>query len=161
MARTAVKGYLKVKDEMERRKRLEMKWDPETLKYVPGLNSAPDSFMELRLKVLRRTALRFRPMLKATLKYAPNEKSAVKCREVMELYRKAFGAMTMAERIRSVVVRILASREQRRIKKEGVIMRQPPMYRVTYPDRTAEDTVSSYSASSAQIMEDTAEIKIA
>jgi hypothetical protein len=33
-------------------------------------------------------------------------------------------------------VRLLAIRENRRMKKEGTIMRQPPTNRVIYPDRT-------------------------
>ena len=41
MAKTAVNGYLKVKDEIEKRSRLGMKWDPETLKYIPELNASP------------------------------------------------------------------------------------------------------------------------
>jgi len=161
MAKTAIKGYLRVKDEIAERKRLGMKWDPETLKYIPGLNAAPDAFMELRLNSMRRYALSFRPMLKTTLKYVPNEKSAVNCREVIDLYQRTFGPMTLATRIRSIFVRVLASREQRRINKEGVIMRQPPTYRITYPDRSTEHPASEYDAPTGQAVKNSADIKIA
>jgi hypothetical protein len=75
-------------------------------------------------------------MLSSTLKYAPNAQAAEKCRRVIGLYKKAFGPMTVSERIKSLVVRIYAIREKHKIRKEGVVMRQPPTNRVTYPDRT-------------------------
>ena len=161
MAKTAVNGYLKVKDEIEKRSRLGMKWDPETLKYIPGLNASPDVYMEQRLASMKRYALKYRPMLKTTLKYAPNAKAASKCRELMELYRRAFGPMTLAEHVRSIVVSVLAIKEQRRLNKEGVIMRQPPTHRTTYPDRSSDCTDSEYDAMTDSALEDSAEIKIA
>lgn len=161
MAHTAIKGYLKVKDETAKRERLGMKWDPYTLKYVPGLNAHLDTFMQLRLDCMRRYALRFRPVLKTTLKYAPNAKAAAKCLEVMELYRRAFGPMTLVEHMRSIAVRILAFREQRRIQRDGVVMRQPPTSRVTYLDRSSEYYRSEYGVAAVHEEEDPGNIKIA
>ncbi|MBN2322075.1 MAG: radical SAM protein [Acidobacteria bacterium] len=161
MAHTAVKGYLRVKEETAKRERLGMQWDPDSLKYIPGLKTPPDTFMQLRLDCMRRYALRFRPILKTTLKYSPNAKAAAKCREVIELYRTAFGPMTLSERMRSIAVRILASREQRRIERDGVVMRQPPACRITYPDRSSQYSSSDHSMPTVSAEEDSTEIKIA
>jgi radical SAM superfamily enzyme YgiQ (UPF0313 family) len=136
MAMTAVKGYMKVKAEIAEREQSGLVWDPGTLQYVSGKNPSPDAFMQQRLDSIKRNALRFRPALSSTLKYAPNAQAAKKCRTVMALYHQAFGPMTILERMKSVAVRLLAIRESRRMKKEGTVMRQPPTSRITYPDRT-------------------------
>jgi radical SAM superfamily enzyme YgiQ (UPF0313 family) len=136
MAMTAVKGYMRVKAEIANREKSGLTWDAKALRYVPGGNPSKDSFMRQRLDSMKRNALRFRPALSTMLKYAPNAKAAVKCRKVMALYNEAFGPMTIADRVKSAAVRLLAMRESRRMKKEGTIMRQPPTNRVTYPDRT-------------------------
>lgn len=136
MAMTAVKGYLRVRGEITERQKSRLTWDPGTLRYVAGGNSSPDAFMQRRLDSMKRNALRFRPALSSTMRYAPNARAAEKCREVMALYDKAFGPMTIPDRVKSAAVRLLAIRESRRMKKEGTIMRQPPTSRVLYPDRT-------------------------
>ena len=135
MAHTALKGYLRVRDEMADRQKRGLVWDPQGLKYVQGNAPARDHFMELRLEAMKRNALHFRPVLGSSLKYSPNAAAAEKCRKVIALYKKVFGPMTMAERLKSVTVRLLAIRENYRIKKEGAVLRQPPMNRVEYPDR--------------------------
>jgi radical SAM superfamily enzyme YgiQ (UPF0313 family) len=136
MAMTAVRGYLRVKAEIAEREKSGLTWDPKTLQYVAGRNSSPDAFMRQRLDSMKRNALRFRPALSSTLKYAPNAQAAEKCRKVIALYDEAFGPMTMLDRVKSAAVRLLAIRESRRMRKEGTIMRQPPTNRITYPDRT-------------------------
>jgi radical SAM superfamily enzyme YgiQ (UPF0313 family) len=137
MAMTAIKGYLRVKAEIEEREKLGMQWDPAKLCYIAGKKPAVDAFMRLRLHSMQKNAQRFRPALSSTLKYAPNAEAAAKCRRVMALYREAFGPMTFLERVKSAAVRLLAVRESRRISKEGTIMRQPPTNRVTYSDRSS------------------------
>jgi hypothetical protein len=54
----------------------------------------------------------------------------------MALYNSAFGPMTFLERAKSLGVRLLAMRENRRIREEGMVMRQPPTSRTTYADRS-------------------------
>ena len=144
MAMTSVKGYLRVKAEIAEREKLGMIWDPATLKYVQGKGPARDEFMHLRLDSMKRNALRFRPILSSTLKYAANAQAAEKCRKVMALYNEAFGPMTFSERMKSLTVRLLAVRENRRMKKDGVIMRQPPTNRTTYPDRSVKAPGEDY-----------------
>lgn len=135
MAKTAVRGYWKVAAEAAERRRMGLRWDPEAGSYGPVLHAAADGFMDLRLARMRRYALQYRPVLKTTLKYAPNEKSAAKCREVLEMYRRVFGPMSVADRARSVCVGVLARLEQRRIHRDGAVLRQPPSRRILYPDR--------------------------
>jgi radical SAM superfamily enzyme YgiQ (UPF0313 family) len=147
VAMTAVKGYVRVKAEIAEREKLRLTWDSRTLRYVAGRNSSPDVFMQRRLDSMKRNALRFRPALSTTLKYAPNAQAAEKCREVMALYDEAFGSMTILDRLKSVAVRLLAIRESRRMKKEGAIMRQPPTKRILYPDRTFRTAKKAETAS--------------
>ncbi len=154
MAKTSVNGFLNVRAEIEERERLGLTWDPEKMTYLKRQGSARDEFMRLRLESLRKNAERFHPALGTMLKYAPNAAAAAKCREVMALYREAFGPMSLSDRLKSVAVRLFAIRESRRIRKEGSIMRQPPTNRVAYPDRTdtcaSEDYLKSRTSISAQ-----------
>jgi hypothetical protein len=135
MANTALKGYLRVRDEVANRKLLGLTWDPVTLTYIPGNKPTHDEFMEMRLDSMRKNALRFRPALSSSLKYAPNRAAADKCRNLIALYTKTFGPMTIPERLKSFAVRALAIRENYRIKRNGNTLRQPPTNRITYPDR--------------------------
>lgn len=144
MARTAIKGYLRVRAEIAEREKQGMVWDAAAVKYVRGRAGVRDTFMHLRLEALRKNALRFRPTFSATLKYAPNAQAAEECRAVMALYNETFGPMTLSERMKSIAVRLLAIRESRRIKREGTILRQPPTNRVTYPDRAIESPNEEY-----------------
>jgi radical SAM superfamily enzyme YgiQ (UPF0313 family) len=136
MAITAIRGYLRVKAEVAERERSGLTWDSKTLRYISGRNSSPDAFMRQRLDSMKRNALRFRPALSSTLKYAPNTEAADKCRKAIALYDEAFGPMTILDRMKSAAVRLLAIRESHRMRKEGTVMRQPPTNRVIYPDRT-------------------------
>ncbi|MDI9612146.1 MAG: radical SAM protein [Acidobacteriota bacterium] len=137
MAHTAVKGYLALRAEIEDREKKGLAWDPETMRYVQGQAPAPDPFMRLRLERVKKTALMFRPALGAMMRYAPNARAEAKCRKVMAMYREAFGPMSLTDRLKAMAVRVFALRESRRIRKEGVVMRQPPTRRVTYPERKA------------------------
>jgi hypothetical protein len=136
MANTAIKGYLRVREEISDREKRGLTWDPVTLKYIPGNGSSHDTFMQSRLDSMRRNAIRFRPALSSSLKYAPNAAAADRCRKVMALYNQTFGPMTVLERLESFAVRLLAIRENRRLKRDGTTLRQPPTNRITYPDRT-------------------------
>jgi hypothetical protein len=144
MAMTAIKGYTRVKAEIAEREKSGMVWDPSALTYVRSRRPVRDEFMHLRLESVKRNALRFRPALGSTLRYAPNAKAAEKCREAMALFHECFGPMIFSERMKSLAVRLLAAREIRRMKKEGVIMRQPPTNRITYPDRAEASQNEDY-----------------
>jgi hypothetical protein len=136
MAKTALHGFINVKAEIEERERLGLAWDPAELRYVQGSSPSRDEYMRLRLEAMRKNALRFRPMLSSTLRYAPNAASAQKCREIMKQYDLTLGPMSLGDRLKSMAVRVLAIRESRRMKKDGPIMRQPPSHRVSYPERS-------------------------
>jgi hypothetical protein len=138
MAQTAIMGYTRVRNEIAERQRMGLIWDPHTLRYIPGNAPARDRFMELRLDAMRRNALRFRPALSSSLKYAPNPEAAEKCRKVIALYDQVFGQMTLADRMKSVTVRMLAIFENRRILRDGTTLRQPPTHRIEYSDRTGD-----------------------
>ena len=111
MAKTAISGYIKIKAEIEEREKLGFAWDPAELRYVQGDSPSKDEFMQLRLESMKRNALRFRPALSSMLRYAPNAAAAEKCRQVMRLYDVTFGPMSLADKLKSMAVRILAVRE--------------------------------------------------
>jgi hypothetical protein len=155
MATTAIRGYLRLKADLEEREQLGLAWDAKVLRYIPGRNSSPDAFMQKRLDSMKRNALRFRPALSSTLKYAPNREAAEKCRNLMALYKDAFGPMTISDRVKSAAVRLLAIRESRRMNKEGTILRQPPTNRITYPDRILNFAQETSKAEIAQLAKQT------
>ena len=141
MAHTAIKGYLKLMEDIKDREDKGLVWCPKTLSYIPHPNPKPDEFMKLRLESWRENALRFRPILSTALKYAPNEKAAEKCRMIMNLYDKVFGKLTIKEMALEVVVKTFAILENKKYKRNGSIMRQPKMKRAEFPDRRNNKSV--------------------
>lgn len=131
MAHSYVRGYLTVKKEMEEHKKQGMEWNPKEVRYVKKSNPKPDAYMDKRLEMMKTNALEFRPILNATLKYAPNEKSAEKSKMVIRLFNETFGKPTAIEKLQSSVVSICAFVENLRAKR-GVIMRQPPVRKFHY-----------------------------
>ena len=51
--------------------------------------------------------------------------------------------MTLPEKMKSMAVRVLAIRENLRLKKEGSVMRQPPTNRVTYSNRVLPEMIQA------------------
>jgi hypothetical protein len=152
MAITAIKGYRGAKTEFEEREKSGLTWDSNTLRYISAKEPSPDVFMQQRLDSMRRNALRLRPILSSTLRYAPNVEAAKKCRKVMALYTEIFGPMTIQERLKSIAVRIFAFRENRRLKNKGTILRQPPTDRTTYPDRALKIAKENCTAAAVPII---------
>jgi len=136
LAFTAIRGYLTVSREMKAREELGLAWDSNNLNYTANPDPEPDEFMQLRLAALRRNALKYRPLLSSTLKYAPNAESAEKARRVALLFDKVFGRPTVKDRVMKTAVRICATVENVRLwKGNGVLMRQPGVTRRSYPGR--------------------------
>jgi len=131
MAHSYVKGYLTVKKEMEEREKQGLEWDPKSTRYLKTSNPQPDTYIDKRLDMMKTNALEFRPILSATLKYAPNEKSAEKSRMVIKMFNETFGKSTAIEKVQSSVLSFCALIENLRAKK-GVIMRQPPVRKFHY-----------------------------
>jgi hypothetical protein len=146
MAKTAINGYVKVRAEIEEKTKAGLSWDPQLLEYVPGGRPLKDEFMQLRLELIRKNALRFRPALSSMLHYAPSAQAAEKCRSVIRMYEKTFGSMPFMERLKSAAVRAMAVLEHHRIKRQGIVMRQPPTNRIIYPDRMLEMPANEYSS---------------
>jgi len=138
MAHTAVKGYLAAKKAMETREKQGLAWNPKTMTYSKQAGSKPDEYMKLRLESMRANALKFRPALKTMVKYSPNKESAQKGRMVIELFNNTFGPATLKERIMSSIVSVTAFSEYFRSKTFGDIMRQPPVLRTIYQDRSRQ-----------------------
>lgn len=135
MAHTYLKGYLTVKREIEEREKAGMVWDSKELGYVKSDKPVRDEYMRLRLEAMKTSALEFRPILKPAEIYAPNWESAQKARMIREKFLETFGPVPLSEKLLAPFVRILAWNENRKLKKYGVVMRQPFTIRQTYPDR--------------------------
>lgn len=134
---TAVSGYLRAVKDIKEREEKGLVWNSRAYKYEKHPNPKPDEFMRLRIEELADNALRFRPLLRTSLKYAPHKYAADKVRKVMGLYEEAFGGLTLQQKFFSTVVATTAILENYRSKR-GVVMRQPPVNRVTYADRSKQ-----------------------
>lgn len=131
MARTYIKGYINSLREMKERLAKSLEWNPESLRYEKQRDPKPDVYMEKRIKVLRGNAIEFRPILKTTLKYAPNKKAAELSRAVIKLFNETLGKPSLGDRAMSLMVKLFAFFEYRKDRK-GVVMRQPSVYKVKY-----------------------------
>ncbi len=135
MAWTALKGYRTMRAQIEEREKSGLVWNPATLRYSPGDAGGRDDYMHLRLEVMRRNATRFRPAMAAMLRYAPNRAAAEKCRRLIAEYQETFGPLSWKDRAMAAYVRVSSWIENRRIRKHGTVMRQPPTIRTEYPLR--------------------------
>jgi hypothetical protein len=144
MAHTAIKGYVNVLKETQEREAAGLIWDPSELKYVSQPNPQPDEHMKRRLEAMRKSALKFRPILSSAVKYAPNEESAEKGRMIIQLLEEVFGRPSLGDKAMETLVKACAVVESWRLKRHnGVYNRQPKMYRTTYPDRSQSRTAVS------------------
>jgi hypothetical protein len=139
MAHTALKGYLTIKKEIEYLEAEKLTWDPRTLRYTKQNEYKPDDYLALRLKAMRENAIKYRPVLRTTMNYAPNEQSARKSRMVIELFNETFGPPSSLDNLMDLAVRIKAFWENRYFLKNGIKMRQPQTLRVTYKNRLKEE----------------------
>ncbi len=147
MAHTAVRGYLRLRDDITFNEKNRLAWDPKLMKYVPSADSAPDEFLRLRLESWRQYALRFRPMFWSSAAYAPNEAAREKAKAVAKLYEDAFGKPGVQDIAKSAALRILSWKENlhlqiRKAMGLGDIMRQPATVRQEYADRRGAATAS-------------------
>jgi len=148
MAITALRGYLRAREDFDERRRRSLVWNPETLRYersednpkskIQNPKSAePDRFMKQRIRAMRRIAFTYRPALLAAWVFAPNRTARERARNAMKLYNETFGKPKTAERLRSAALVGTGALEFARIYwgklrgREGIV-RQPPMKRTEY-----------------------------
>jgi hypothetical protein len=100
--------------------------------------------MRLRLEAMKKSALKFRPVLSSAVKYAPNEESAQKGKRIIQLFNEVFGRPSIGDKAMETLVKACAVVENWRLKRgNGVLTRQPKMYRTTYPDRSQSRAAAS------------------
>lgn len=140
MARTAARGYIRALRECEIREQKGLMWNSSTLSYEETGRPARDEFMRSRIAMMRSEALRYRPVLFASLVFSPNRKSRRLSRDTIRMYGRAFGRPGLSDRLKSGVVVVSALIETARILfsrirgREGII-RQPSLHRAEYPGR--------------------------
>jgi hypothetical protein len=138
MCRTMARGYLQAVADCEERERQGLRWDPETLGYVPTDHPGPDTYMHLRIAEMRERAVRAWPMLLACRVLAPNPQARAKAKDTERLYREAFGAPSLFVRAASFGVLLFALLEEvkirvhRRFTGLEYIPYQPRMQRTRY-----------------------------
>jgi hypothetical protein len=137
MARTVLRGYQKLRDDIEHRSAQGISWNPETLRYDLRNGCAPDRFMELRREKFRSTALMMRPLLWAGILFAPNHSARRRTRQLAHEYRQVFGRPSLVEMLKSGAVVVTSAVEYTRIRirsrgNRGELLRQPPGRRVEY-----------------------------
>jgi radical SAM superfamily enzyme YgiQ (UPF0313 family) len=137
MALTAVKGYLRALKERDEHLSNGFKWNSTTLRYEKGGDNSRDEFLNLRIDVMGREALRYRPVLIPAMVFAPNFSARKKVYRTMRLYNKTFGAPGIKDIIKSAVLVFTAGIESFRISIAGIfgregIIRQPAVHRVEY-----------------------------
>ncbi|MBN2040171.1 MAG: radical SAM protein [Spirochaetes bacterium] len=143
MAHTAVKGYLSAKKAMAKREKKKLVWNPEKNAYLKQSGAKPDLYMKLRLEAMKKSAMKFRPALKTMIKYSPNKEAAEKGHMIIDLFNQTFGPVSIKDRIMDFIVQSTAIVENLRFKINGVIMRQPPVIRTVYKDRSRKNTQES------------------
>jgi hypothetical protein len=143
MAHTAVKGYLAAKKAIAKREKKKLVWNPEKSAYLKQFKAKPDLYMKLRLEAMKKTAMKYRPALKTMVKYSPNMEAAEKGRMIIDLFNNTFGPVSLKDRLMNFIVQTTAIVENLRFKVNGVIMRQPPVIRTVYKDRSTEDKQDS------------------
>ncbi|MBW2999529.1 radical SAM protein, partial [Candidatus Woesearchaeota archaeon] len=140
MAITATQGYKQAKEDFEYRKKHGLCWNPETLRYEKTKNPKPDKFMKLRIEVMRKEALFFRPTLLVSKVFAPNKACRKKNDMAIKLYNEVFGKPKLKEKVMSIVLLASGTVEAARIKIWKLLgrdefARQPPTRRVEYHNR--------------------------
>lgn len=141
LARTALHGYQKARQEADKRRAAGLSWNPDTLRYDRRADSGQppveDPFMEERIELLRRRALEFRPALPSAWLFGPNRASRRKCLELMRRYRRLFGRAPARDRVAGALLCVTAALEYvrhlcfRAAGREGIV-RQPESRRIEY-----------------------------
>lgn len=144
LAITAIRGYRSALEGHRKRQAEGMTWDQETLRYVKSANPAPDRFMELRLKMMKRIAENARPALVPAWVFAPNRRQRLKARLAMTMYREALGPADFKQRMISAVLVVTGAVEKVRILLSNIIGRegvvhQPHSRIERYPERVLVD----------------------
>jgi hypothetical protein len=137
MAFTAIRGYIRAKEDMKSREEAGLSWNPQTLQYDGSTAYQPDGFMNLRVEKMRLRALEFRPILLSARIFAPNRGARKKAAQVAALYKRVLGKPTAKERFKSLGLVCFATLEWFRICVKRLfggreIVRQPPKRRLEY-----------------------------
>ncbi len=137
MIYTSIRGYRKVKQDHDYRKKEGLAWNAKKLCYEKNAISKPDDFMESRLEQMRITALKYRPLLLTIKCFSPNQAAREKCDMVSALYTDVFGRPGLKDRLKSIVILGLASIKAVKLKwhekfGNGDLVLQPPMVRTEY-----------------------------
>jgi len=137
MALTAVKGYIRAENDRNERIKNGLKWDNNILRYEKCGDYSIDKYMNLRIEVMRKEALRYRPALYPAMIFSPNHKTRKKVYRIIRLYNQTFGAPGIKDRMKSLFLMFSAGMEALRISiakfrgRESVI-RQPATCRMEY-----------------------------
>ena len=137
MALTAVKGYIRAENDNIERVKNGLKWDNGILRYEKCGDYSMDRYMNLRIEVMRKEALRYRPVLYPAMIFSPNHIVRKKVYRIIRLYHETFGAPGIRDMMKSFILVFTAGIEALRISiakirgREGII-RQPATHRLEF-----------------------------
>jgi len=139
MAITAIEGYRRALADHQRRQRLGLNWNPETMRYEQSATPRPDRFMELRLRKMQKIAMNIRVVLQAARVYAPNSAARARAVSTIKLFNQVLGKPSLADRLKSRALVMTGAYESARLavhqaKGHESIVRQPPVKRTVYPE---------------------------
>lgn len=144
MALTAIRGYREAKRQLEERQKNGVSWNAETYTYEQTGDHTPDRFFKLRVRMMRRIALNYRPALRAAWMYAPNRAARKKAADVIRLYAETFGKPKLVDKLKASALVVTGAVELGRLYAaklcghEGIV-RQPPCRRTVYRGRPVFD----------------------
>lgn len=137
MALVCIRGYERLLVDIKEREARKVYWNPTKLIYEDNEHGKSDDFMAKRARMMRRVALRLRPLLVPALVFAPNAKARRKALEAMREYTRVLGKQTWGDSLRAAVLVASGLVEWLRIAMHKLrgrefIPRQPPCRRVKY-----------------------------
>jgi hypothetical protein len=137
MARTALDGYERARQDVALRHTQGLAWNAETLRYERQDGGAEDGYMLGRVNFLYQRAREFRPLLLSAWLFSPNRAVRRKCWHLVQRHRRVFGRPSARERFGTGLLVVTATVEFcrhllcRAMGREAVI-RQPASRRFEY-----------------------------
>ncbi len=137
MARTAVRGYRRMVQDVRRRESEGLRWNADSRSYVKTSENVHDTFMHMRIEKIKARAFEFRPILLAAAMFGPNAAARRLAHRMTHDYESAFGPASLTDKAKSIgavatslgeYIRIGAAR----LKGNNELIRQPPTRRIRY-----------------------------
>ena len=116
MARTHLRGYLKIARDLEYHRANGLLWNSQSMQYEKANLQQPDIFLQMRLDRFRQLALGLRVLLRSAVVFAPNTAVRQSIIELERQYASVFGPQSFGEKAKSFTLVGLSAIEALRIR---------------------------------------------